>query len=92
MITYTGNSRHPPQPVEPTENEGVVPRAPRCAHQRGETRMSKTERQHVEYRVISEVDGHVSERDDRQSAERRARELEDEYGHEHHVERHVEVF
>jgi len=54
--------------------------------------MSKTERQHVEYRVISEVDGHVSERDDRQSAERRARELEDEYGHEHHVERHVEVF
>ena len=48
----------------------------------------------VRWRVISESEGHVTDRDSRADAEKRADEMNEEVGlpDDHHVEKHVEVY
>jgi hypothetical protein len=43
-------------------------------------------RRDVEFRVISEVDGWVTQRNDRDSAQKVAEHLTEKYGHNHRVE------
>lgn len=48
----------------------------------------------IEYRVVSDTDGWITEYDNRQDAKKRAEQLNDEHGvpNDHHVEEHeVEI-